>query len=304
MESIMSKLTRTEIFEKAAKKLRSDFDELSTVPHRGLKGSAAERLIRVFLDQHLPKRFATGSGFIIDRNDNVSKQTDVLIYDAFNCPVYRASDESGIYPNDNVAAVIEVKSLLDKDRLVEAYQNIGEAKRLAKTRSSEYLPFPVQEQTLGCLFAFKSAITLDTICDHYHNLLAEKNVLGDHIDIIAVLDEGVITFMTKGNHGDWGVTFISGSGGPQAEGSHIALCIQELGQATLDVFLRLLLTQLILFRGIVDHPGLELKPFLPGGYVRLKYLASITHEQDPVKKKEILDRYREEVKKELSNTET
>jgi hypothetical protein len=296
--------TRTEIFEKAAKKLRSEFDELSTVPHRALKGSAAEKLVRTFLNQHLPKRFAAGSGFILDRNDNVSRQTDVLVYDAFNCPVYRASDESAIYPNDNVAAVIEVKSVLDKDRLAEAYQNIGEAKRLAKTRSPENLPFLVQDQTLGCLFAFESAITLDTLCRHYHNLIGEKNVLGDHIDIIAVLDKGIITFMTKGNHGDWGVTIISGSGGSQAEGAHIALCIQELGQATLDVFLRLLLTHLIHFRWIIDHPGLGWGSFLPGGYVKLEYLASVTFEKDPEKKAAILKQYREDAEKDLRSSKT
>ena len=122
----MSKISRQSIFEKAACKLRQDFDELSVVPHSGLKGNQAERLVKAFLKGHLPKRFDVGSGFILDHFDNVSKQTDVIIYDAFNCPVYRASDDAGIFPSDNVAAVVEVKSRLDKAwiQLVSATLNL------------------------------------------------------------------------------------------------------------------------------------------------------------------------------------
>lgn len=105
----MSKVTREEIFAQAAKKLRQDFEELSTVPHRALKGHEAEQLVKSFLVGHLPRRFGVGAGFIIDPSDTVSSQTDVIVYDAFNCPVYRASEDAGIFPSTNVAAVVEVK---------------------------------------------------------------------------------------------------------------------------------------------------------------------------------------------------
>jgi hypothetical protein len=133
----MSKVSRQTIFAQAARKLRQDFDELSVVPHNGLKGNEAEKLVKVFLKEHLPKRFSVGSGFIIDRSDNVSKQTDVIIYDALNCPVYRASEDAAIFPSDNVAAVVEVKSCLDKKQLILSFENILATKQLAKTPSSE-----------------------------------------------------------------------------------------------------------------------------------------------------------------------
>jgi hypothetical protein len=116
----MTTFSRQKIFAQAAKKLRQDFGELSTVPHRALKGHEAEKLVRTFLAGHLPKRFGVGSGFIIDHNDSVSKQTDVIIYDAHNCPVYRVSDDAAIFPNENVAAVVEVKARLDREKLSEA----------------------------------------------------------------------------------------------------------------------------------------------------------------------------------------
>lgn len=158
--------TRQTIFSQAARKLRHDFEELSVVPHSGLKGYQAEKIIRDFLNDHLPKRFSAGAGFIIDPYDNISKQTDVVIYDALNCPVYRASDEAAIFPSSNVAAVVEVKSSLDKERLEEAFNNVLKAKQLVKYRLPES-PFPITSQTLGCLFAFSSSLTLDKITEHY-----------------------------------------------------------------------------------------------------------------------------------------
>ncbi len=78
----MTPLSRNAIFQMAAQKLRQDFSALGVVPHRGLKGDEATQLVRDFLNDHLPKRFAAGSGFIIDKLDNVSRQTDAVIYDA------------------------------------------------------------------------------------------------------------------------------------------------------------------------------------------------------------------------------
>ena len=128
----MARVTRKEVFAHAAKRLRQEFAELSTVPHNALKGSEAEELVRRFLREHIPKRFDVSSGFVIDPEDTVSRQTDIVVYDAFNCPVYRASENAGIFPSDNVAAVVEVKSRLTRERLREAFQNIAETKSLKK----------------------------------------------------------------------------------------------------------------------------------------------------------------------------
>jgi hypothetical protein len=143
----------------------------------------------------LPKRFDVGAGFIIDRLDNVSKQTDVIIYDALNCPVYRASQDAGVFPSDNVAATVEVKSCLDKDQLFAAFENILATKRLAKTPPPEFPGF-ITAQTMGCVFAFKSSITFEKICEHYTELLRTRGI-GNHIDIILVLDKGIVMVWSK-----------------------------------------------------------------------------------------------------------
>lgn len=299
-ESPMSELTRNVIFEQAAKKLRAEFEELSVIPHKGAKGSEAEGLMKNFLSNRLPKRFAVSSGFIIDKRNEVSKQTDVVIYDAFNCPVYRASDDGAIFPNDNVAAVVEVKALLDKDRLREACENIRAAKRLAKTPMPDNFPFLVSTQTLGCIFAYKSSITLNKIVEHYQEFLSEKGFNAeDNVDIIAVLDRGIITFVAQPKGHDWTIVVMDGPGGEQMEGGHVGFGIQNLGYAALDGFFRFLLSHLMVFRGMIDHPGFDWRSLPAEGKMRVTYLTSITYEKDPEKKKEILRTYREEARKDF-----
>jgi hypothetical protein len=295
----MPKVTRQTIFAQAARKLRQDFEELSVVPHRGLKGGEAEGLVKTFLREHLPKRFGVGSGFIIDGFDTVSRQTDVIIYDALNCPVYRASEDAAIFPSDNVAAVVEVKSRLDKDQLTHAFENILATKQLAKTAPPD-LPILMTSQTIGCLFAFDSAISLDKISEHYYTLV-QKYGVGFHIDIILVLDQGTVTLWSKPQgFPSWGVYFHEGTGGQTTEGMHIALAVEELGVSSLDAFLRFLLTHLTFFRGMVDHPGFNWSSNPSYTGTRLRHLVTICKEEDPELRRQKIERYAAEVKAEFT----
>jgi uncharacterized protein DUF6602 len=289
----MSAVTRQQIFAQAAKKLRHDFGELSTIPHNALKGHEAEKIVRTFLSGHLPKRFGVGAGFIIDPNNALSKQTDVIIYDAINCPVYRASEDAGIFPSDNVAAVVEVKANLDKDRLIEAYDNITAAKSLAKTKSPD-LPILQTSQTFGCVFAFESSITLNTAAQHYAALIRERG-LGRHIDEILILDRGLISLAGKPQGLPWSVMFMEGFGGDAGEGAHIGVSAHDLGDNSLDAFFRVLLAQLIHFRAIASHPGFNWAHMLPSGQMTVEYVGSITHEKDPKMREQNLRKYTEEV---------
>lgn len=297
-ESTMSNVSRQQIFEQAARKLRQDFEALSPIPHAGAKGSEVERVLRAFLNGHIPKRFAAGAGFIIDRADCVSRQTDVIVYDALNCPVYMPSDEAAIIPNDNVAAVVEVKSRLDRDRLEEAHDNIAQAKKLEKFHAPEVPGFLSASETLGCLFAFESDLTLETIQKHYAELLERKQAIGTHLDVIAVLDRGLITWATQVPSIDrrWRQTFLHGPGGPASEGSHLALAVVNLELDTLDSFLRLLLAHLAMFRGFVHHPGFNWSATRSQGSMSLRYLTSITFERDPQLRADTLRRYRDDAR--------
>jgi hypothetical protein len=294
--TIMPGVTRIELFERAARKLRASFEELANIPHRGEKGGQAEDIVRRFLNDHLPRRFAAAGGFILDQRDQLSKQTDVIVYDAFNCPVYRADEEAGIFPNDNVAAVIEVKSRLDADRLAEAVENIAAAKRLSKLRGKE--DGAEQWATLGCLFAFESALALDTVCTKYRELLAGRT-FGLHIDLILVLDRGLVTLVACGPGASTWTKMMAptGTGGAAGEGFHIGIAGAELGDRSLDAFLRVLVAHLSLFRHAVGHPGFDWAAMGAAGTTRLHYLTTLTEERDPTVRAAKLREYAEDFKK-------
>jgi len=290
-------VTRDQIFKLASAKLRQDFLELSTVPHNQLKGNQAEALLRKFLNDHLPKRFSAGSGFIIDANDNVSKQTDVLVYDAYNCPVYRTDENAGIYPSDNVAAVVEVKSVLDKARLQEANENIVAAKSLSKTKKDEDAPGPIMAHTIGCVFAFESPLKLVTLAQHQREFTAGAGGLGLHVDYICVLDRGVISLACNmPGLTTFAPLLYAGVGGPKSEGAHITYGAYEFGTAALDLFFRFLLGHLALFREIIPHPGFRWAKEFPGLKAPQVYVTSMTHVTDEREREERLNQYHEDFK--------
>ena len=296
----MSNARREEIFAQAAKKIRIDFQELSIIPHNALKGHEAESIVKKFLEDHIPKRFSVGGGFVLDPLGNISRQTDIIIYDAFNCPVYRASDDASIFPSNNVAAVVEVKSSLDKNELIDAWDKISAIKALAKSKPSEG---PCISQTAGFLFAFDSKISLTKLSEHYVTLFNERGI-GHHIDVIIVLDKGILTLIAKLPGIDrWNIMFMEGLGGAVAEGSHIGVSVGLFEEYTLDAFFRILIPRLSLFRHIVDHPGFQFDQMpIKRKEQMIHYMFSITEEKDPKLRQEKLKKYAEQVRQELSGT--
>jgi hypothetical protein len=302
MVTTKDSISRQSIFEKASAKLRQDFDELYSVPHSALKGAEAEKILRSFLNNHLPKRFSAGSGFIIDPRDKISRQTDVVVYDAINCPVYRASEEAAIFPSTNVAAVVEVKSKLNKNELISAFNNIQETKSLAKYKPPR-TPFLINCQTMGCLFAFDSSISLEKASDHYFDLI-RKHGIGRHIDLIVVLDKGLIMLSANINEQPgWNPLVVEEMPeGPHAEGMHIAVSISKFGQDSLDSFLRFLLAHLSFFHQRMEHPGFNWEKTASKGQAILRYLTTITNEKDPQLRELKLKQYAEVVQKQFAKS--
>jgi hypothetical protein len=56
--------------------------------HPGEKGSFFEEIVREFLKMYSPKSLDISTGFIIDSNDNESKQMDIIISDATKTPIF------------------------------------------------------------------------------------------------------------------------------------------------------------------------------------------------------------------------
>lgn len=99
--------------------------------HPSIKGGATENeWIRLFRE-YLPARYAVGTGFVVDSQDQLSEQQDVLIFDRHFTPILYCQEPLLYVPAEGVYAAFEVKQSLDKASV--AYAS-GKAKSLRRLR--------------------------------------------------------------------------------------------------------------------------------------------------------------------------
>ena len=83
------------------------------INHQGMAGEVREILISKVLKELLPDGFSIGTGKVADANGNLSKQSDIIIYNKFHFPPILYDESKGIFPIESVAYVIEVKTTLN-----------------------------------------------------------------------------------------------------------------------------------------------------------------------------------------------
>lgn len=243
-----------DLLESAAKRLSVEFEEIrANNPHHGEAGSEIETVVRRFLKDRLPKRFDAEKGFVVGLDGKISQQMDVIIYDALNCPVYRRGEGTHVIPRDNVAAVLEVKSNLNKKELEDAAKKIASAKKLKHSPISG-LDEPTNRQNiattelLGCVFAFNSTTSLQTLSDNLKEL-NQKYDSREWIDFVLVLDKGIIGYLFQsmfGSFSGWyGGSFEEHSSPPPA---YVQLGFSENKDLALNQFYVRLMSHLSLFR--------------------------------------------------------
>lgn len=259
----------SELLAAASRKLRADFNyRRETNPHAGEKGREFEDLVIEFLNNHLPKRFHASRGFVVDSTGSMTGHTDVILYDQLDAFVFRADAENLIIPNDNTAAVLEVKTTLDAAAIENAAQKIEDAKALKKleiapAQGSEGDGGLVLTRTRGILFAFDTAITPDTAWKH---LAAENDRRNSDlwIDEIVVLDKWHISYGFQPPHlGVQGMYGGKASLGVPVPAIYIVPLVSEKGETTLSEFMVRLTGHLTHFQ---RRPGLPFSFFVsPGG---------------------------------------
>jgi hypothetical protein len=196
------KSTIAGLISKAAKKLRDDFEHIrETISHFGEKGGETEDKVRESLNGHLPKRFHATKGFVIDTENQMSDHQDVIIYDQQSSPVYKYDGANQIVSADAVAAIIEVKAVLNKSQLEEAFAKIEEVKRLKKRPISDMDQKATESTltttgTLGIILGFGSDLSLQKLAEHCVEL-NEKYETAHRPDIIVVLDGEVINYTVQ-----------------------------------------------------------------------------------------------------------
>jgi hypothetical protein len=131
-------ISRARVLSLAAERLCHSVRTLPPSLSRA-KGEESERLLREFLSAFLPKRFAVGTGYIVDRRETLSYETDVVIYDALHCAVYPLTRRVVMVPADAVAATIEVKARLYGGYLREEFMKARVVKSLCRSAPPPFI---------------------------------------------------------------------------------------------------------------------------------------------------------------------
>ena len=102
------------------------------IPHSGEKGALVEHQFRSNLTEILPEKIGVSHGFVIDSNNEVSKQMDIILYDKLNTPRIFSSDDAQIFPVEATYACGEIKTTLNSEALEDSFEKCLSYKRLCR----------------------------------------------------------------------------------------------------------------------------------------------------------------------------
>lgn len=110
------------IFDNLEKSLYSDMS--IRIQHNLEDGKYREYLVTKVLKKIIPSKYSITNGFIIDSDNNISKEMDVIIYDRNYVPPF--FDETyTVVPIEAVIAVIQVKTTLSSTTLKDSIDNLN-----------------------------------------------------------------------------------------------------------------------------------------------------------------------------------
>lgn len=174
-----------------------DFEEAGLGRHNLTKGTNREYKLSEFLNEKLPFQYAVTAGEVVFRDGTLSNQSDVIIYDRLRCPVLY-SEASSIIPIDGTYGIIEVKSYLTKDELIDTAQKIKAFKEqaprdLAVIRKTEHVTLARPGRPFGVVFGYRlKDNSLNSLVGNWMECNKDIGVVNNWINMIVVLGEGLI----------------------------------------------------------------------------------------------------------------
>jgi len=191
------------IFRSINKKMLLDFEGISSeIGHRGAKGKVREKdIITEYLEKYVPGNIGIANGEIISVDGHTSPETDIVFYAKNSTPYLLKKEGYQVFPIECVYGVVEVKSHLDKQQLIDSFNKInfvkqmpkkayepqkGPLRRTTNVYGKEWTYFP----TFGIMIAFDS-INLKELQAHYVTI-CESHSPEHRIDSIWVLKKGML----------------------------------------------------------------------------------------------------------------
>ena len=186
-----------QLLDARIKDLWNFYQATGELSHQGEKGILREAFIRRLLETVLPPHFGVGSGLIVDKWNRQSSQTDLLVYDKRRLPPLLEQNGHGIYPMDAVLRVIEVKSTLDKDGLVQ----FKSAAWLLNPQNPDGLKIATTGSANAEGHSYYPLVGLYA----YNTKLSDVSKVASDLDVLSGSD-GIVCVATRGNY--WGRTFL------------------------------------------------------------------------------------------------
>ncbi|MET8855331.1 DUF6602 domain-containing protein [Streptomyces sp. NPDC004579] len=196
------------ILSSVAKRMHADFDQSRNFSHNGEAGTSRETLVRQFLDSYLPLHVeAVHNAEIVTASGETSPQCDIVLT-ARGTPPFTMLNGYRILPNECVYGVVEVKTKLDKEQLIDACNKISKLRRMSK---DSYRPTPglISRKTLahgkvydffptsGIIVAFDS-LKLETIGKHLMEW-CQTRPPAEWPDSVWVLGKGQLQWQNPGS---------------------------------------------------------------------------------------------------------
>lgn len=205
-----------EMLQKCIKKIEADFDFSAIIDHNGSKGTFREYIVKQFLRPFLPLEYGISGGQAFDENGNISKQLDIVIYDALHSYIAPYTDDFIYFPCESVYGSIEIKSKLNKNSFMESVRNIESFKKLYRQPIDTYYVNPAKalkisninwniqatNEYFGVIFAYES-LKSETILSYIEEIINDDKSKKEYLPNVIVLlkDQKIISRFHKCDDG-------------------------------------------------------------------------------------------------------
>lgn len=133
----------------------------------GEDGRYREAVLKNVISKFLPKKYSIGTGFAINKDKEITKQIDIIIYDN-SFPILFSEGDFVVVLADSVKAIIEVKSSIESTTTLKKIIRYceGNAKKIE-------IGFAQNQKIFNGIFCYECRLSLDTL----------KNSLIDYFDL-------------------------------------------------------------------------------------------------------------------------
>jgi len=170
-----------EYFKRSADILLAEFARSKNQNAADNLGANRESFCNNFLIKNLPTKLSLGSGEIWDSNGTKTGQLDSVIFRE-DAPKLSFGEREA-YLAEGVFAVIEIKSNLTRQKLIESGTSLERVKNLNIKGGAVISSGPLINRPLRIVFSYKGA-TIDTLLDEIKNR--------NWFDLICILKRGVL----------------------------------------------------------------------------------------------------------------